>query len=90
VANNIFGWSRDSTIGKGQGVVAHGVQNVLVSGNVLVGGDGPNNTGISFASSSNLAEQIPTQGNVIGPNIIRNFAHPYGTMLAADSYFPIR
>jgi hypothetical protein len=90
VANNIFGWSRNSTIGEGQGIVAAGAQNLMVIGNVLIGGDGPNNTGISFAPSTNLAAQIPSQGNVIGPNIIRNYAHPYGTMLTPDAYVPVR
>jgi pectate lyase-like protein len=89
IANNVFGWSRDSTIGKGQGISAVGAQNVLVNGNILVGGDGSFNTGIAFASSANLKAQILSKGNLIGPNIIRNFARPYGSMLDTDSYMSV-
>jgi hypothetical protein len=90
ITGNNFGFTGIAGLSVGQGVSAVGVQHVLFSGNVLDGGvTGEGNTAIAFASFSGGVEgsqPISSDGNVISNNILHNYTHLYGELLAGDSY----
>lgn len=85
VANNVFGYVRDAGLGNTLGIASLGTRRVAIQGNVFQGGAGASSIGISLADAT-LTRVIPTEANILGPNIISNFAARYGTKDNDDLY----
>lgn len=84
-ANNVISWVRNAG-NVPNGIIATGLQRVLISNNLLDGGSS-GNTGISLAATSTFTVNITSQGNVIWGNSISNFTNRFGTQAANDIYF---
>jgi len=85
IIGNTITYVRDGGIG-GNGILGRGVQRVIVANNILDGGAGAA-TGITWSDSTGLTTPTITSiDNIIGPNIVRNFATLYDNIGNTNDY----